>query len=528
MLRERARRSALVLMAVLPLALAAACGGHPTAAPPPAGAAPARSQELTPAQAAYQLLEDLNVASPPDMPAGLPLVFKSVQPLQDSDRTWSVRARFEIGFARDEQSSRRWQSSDTPPDGDIGIWLFDTSALARTYFDHAVEIATGAVGATVLDRFEMPNSARPATCITFSVTIAESPMAGAGCGVLVDTAVVEVDLMQPGSQPQGTRDQVIALTRTGVGYVEAVQAAAARRAGLPPTRPVVRIGWLAASDAGFQAGLRRDFLGRMDMLGYHRGQDMFLDYRFADGQPERLPALAAELVADRVDEIVAVDVPAAQVASKATSAIPIVVLGSMDPVAEGLATSVAHPGGNVTGMLIQDPPEIYGKRLEILADGLPGLRRVAVLGERFDGPGWDDLERVARTRGIELVRIPVATAADIDPALDKVRQSGVQAIVEFHGNTEFWERYKRFQLVEHLPLMFDGPSGGPITYAGNPRARFARAADFVDRIRARARPADLPFERPAVFTLTIDLVVARAWGLDISPTLVARADQVWK
>jgi putative ABC transport system substrate-binding protein len=520
------RRVLALLVLVWIALLVTGCGGHPAASPPAAGAAPARSQDLTPLQAAYQFLEDLYADQTlPGLPPDLRSQIGGQVGVDDIDRAWNVRGvtRVEVEHTTGQRSARG--INEMPPAA-VEFRVFETTDAAHAYFDHAEEFAVRRFQARVGDHFVLSDSRYPATCIT-----ATSPrfpgLVAAGCAVVVDTVVVQGTWLPMEGVSLTPEEGAGLITRLGVEHLEARRDAAARRAATPPTRPVLRVGWIASTPfAG--PGSRGPFLARMEQLGYHRGQDFFLDYRFADNEPERLPSLAAELVSDHVGQLVAVDVAAARAARRATSTIPIVILGSQDPVAEGLAASVTHPGGNVTGMLVQDPPEIYGKRLDIMADAFPDRRRVAVIGDRFDGPGWDDVERVARARGIELVRAPLGSPPDVEQALATVVQAGARAVLEFHGNVANWNRYQRFQAEQHLPFLYDGQNDAAgVSYAGNPQARFARAADFVDRIRQGASPADLPFERVQSYLLLIDLSDARAWGFEIAPTVVAQADNIW-
>ena len=272
-------------------------------------------------------------------------------------------------------------------------------------------------------------------------------------------------------------------------------------------------------------------------LGYVEGRTVVIEYRDAKGKSERLPALAAELVALKVDVIVAPSTPAALVAKQATRTLPIVFIAGADPVTDGLVISVARPGGNVTG-LSNLAPELVGKRLELLTQVVPGVDRVAVLwqpgafGERTDKDMLKAADVAARALGVRLQVVEVRGLADVDRALSDMTRARAGALTVFGSPMFFNERRRLVDLVakNRLPAVY-GPrefvdAGGLMAYGPNFPDMYRRAAIYVDKILKGAKPADLPVEQPTKFELVINLKTAKALGLTIPPSLLGRADEV--
>ena len=304
----------------------------------------------------------------------------------------------------------------------------------------------------------------------------------------------------------------------------------AARAQQPPAK-TARIGLLffvptPLLDEAFRQGLRE--------LGYIEGQNIAIEYRSAEGKSERLPGLAAELVRLKVDVIVAASPPATEAAKRATSTIPIVFAVSGDPVAEGLVTSLARPGGNITG-LATISPELVGKQLEMLKGVAPKVTRVAVLQNPSTGlhpVALRQAEDAARALGVQLQILEARTPSEIDAAfaaMSSQRAGGVLVL------RDAMFRAQRAQIValaakSRLPAVYgfreQAEAGGLMAYGASVPQLFRRAATYVDKILKGAKPAELPVEQPTKYELVINLKTARTLGLTIPPSLLRRADQI--
>jgi putative ABC transport system substrate-binding protein len=299
---------------------------------------------------------------------------------------------------------------------------------------------------------------------------------------------------------------------------------------------VARIGWLAANLAAsphlpeaFRQGLRD--------LGYVEGRNVVIEYRDAEGKPERLPALAAELVALKVDVIVAGGTPQALAAKQATRTIPILFPVATDPITDGLVTSLARPGGNVTGLSFL-APELVGKRLELLKQAVPGVSRVAVLwqpgglGERTEKDMLKGAEVAARALGVRLQFVEARGPADFDRAFSEMTRARADALTVLSSSMLFNERRRLVDLAvkNRLPAVYPYreavDAGGLMAYGANVADLWRRAATYVDRILKGTKPGDLPVEQPTKFELVINLKTAKALGLTIPPSLLGRADEV--
>jgi putative ABC transport system substrate-binding protein len=299
---------------------------------------------------------------------------------------------------------------------------------------------------------------------------------------------------------------------------------------------IARIGFLALNLAP-SLHLREAFRQGLRDLGYVEGRSLVIEYRDAEGKPERLPALAAELVALKVDVILASGEPHALAAKQATKTIPIVFTVAADPVASGLVTSLARPGGNVTG-LSSVAPELVGKRLELLKQAVPGVSRVAVLwqpggaDERTEKDLLKEAEVVARTLGVRLQFVEARGPADFDRAFSDMTRARAGALTVL-GSSMFVNERKRLvglAAKHRLPAVYTSresvDAGGLMAYGANFADLFRRAATYVDKILKGAEPADLPVEQPTKFELVINLKAAKALGLAIPPSLLGRADEV--
>jgi putative ABC transport system substrate-binding protein len=267
-------------------------------------------------------------------------------------------------------------------------------------------------------------------------------------------------------------------------------------------------------------------------LGYVDGRDLVIESRFADGKADRLPALAAELVALQVDVIVAANTPSAKATKAATATIPIVFIGGSDPVGQGLVASLARPGGNVTGVTSSPGPEIAGKGLELFKEAVPRISRVAVLysGEQVNEPALSVQRRVAPKLGITLLPHDDArTLAELTAALAALTRERADGLFLL-GSDNRIPVILEFATRNRLPTMCDDgdlvEEGALMSYYSNPLDVRRRAARFVDKILKGAEPRDMPVERPTKFDLVVNLKTAKALGVTIAPSILARADQI--
>ena len=272
----------------------------------------------------------------------------------------------------------------------------------------------------------------------------------------------------------------------------------------------------------------------LEEFGYIEGRNLILDSRWADGRSDRLRPLAAELIRGNPDVIVANLNEAIAAAKAATSSIPIVMANSLDPVEVGLVTSLARPGGNVTGMAIQ-APQLTGKQLELLKQTVPGLRTVALLWEpAFPGivAYYGIAQAAARDLDVTLRSFEVRQLQDIDGVLAAIKRARCDALYVSPTGPLF-ARYPliiefaaKNRLPAIYPVLYFVERGGLMSYGANLDATWHQVARYVDRILKGAKPANLPVEQPTKFELAINLKTARALGLTIPPSLLERADQV--
>ena len=302
-----------------------------------------------------------------------------------------------------------------------------------------------------------------------------------------------------------------------------------------PSAKVYRIGVVRVATASASASESEAFTQRLRELGYTEGQNLVIEARFAHGQAERFPALVAELVRLQVDCLVVGGTEATRVAKQATSTIPIVMINaSDDPVRLGLITSLARPGGNITG-IIDISEQLAGKRLELLKEAFPHIARVAHLSDKNISASATDLQEVeaaARLVGVRIQPLQVQGPEELEQAFRAAREARAEALIVVHHGFPNSHRERIVQLVDtiRLPVMYIRATfvevGGLMSYADDPRDRARRAATFVDKIFKGAKPADLPVERPTKFELVINLKAAKAFGLTIPPALLFQADKV--
>jgi len=298
-----------------------------------------------------------------------------------------------------------------------------------------------------------------------------------------------------------------------------------------PSAKVATIGYLSLAGS---VPLAEAFRQGLQDLGYVEGKTIAIVYRSAEGKPERLPALAAELVQLPVDVIVATTGLGAQAAKNTTTTIPIVMVSGADPVAIGLVTSLARPGGNITGLSLMNA-ELAGKQLQLLKEATASLARVAVLWNARDAVMtniFSEIQTAAPGLGVTVRPLGVQEAKDIDSAIATMTEERPDALFMITDvlTSKFTRQVVDFAAQHQLPTMFQssGPvaEGGLMYYGPSSTDAYRRAAYYVDRILKGAKPGDLPVEQPTKFELVVNLKTAKALGITIPPTLLMLADKV--
>jgi putative tryptophan/tyrosine transport system substrate-binding protein len=303
-----------------------------------------------------------------------------------------------------------------------------------------------------------------------------------------------------------------------------------------PSKRTYRIGYLAAGWGSGTAYLRtlEAFRQGLRELGWVEGQNVVIEYRFAEGRSERLPALAEELVRLNMDVIAASPTPAALAAKNATRTIPIVGMSLTEPVEVGLVASLARPGGNVTGVAYGFGTDIFGKQLELLKEVTPEVQRVAVLSNPGNSPTqplmMGSVERSARSLGLQLQLLEARGPDEFDVAFAAMTKERAGALLLTGDSMFFLHRARLAELAvrNRLPSMSTQgqwvEAGGLMSYGPSFPDLYRRAATYVDKILKGARPADLSIEQPTKFELVINLKTARALGLTVPQSLVLRAE----
>ena len=310
------------------------------------------------------------------------------------------------------------------------------------------------------------------------------------------------------------------------GLLAAPLAAEAQQPG-----KVYRIGYLSTSSdspvEAFRDGLRE--------LGWVEGRDIVIDYRLAEGRPDRLPDLAAELVRLKVDVMVGGGTLVAVAAKNATGAVPIVVIGAGDPVALGLIESLARPGGNFTGLSFSVGMDTFGKELELLKETVPKVRRVAILSNPANPAHAltiGNVKAAAQSCGVRLQLLEAGEPNQFDGAFAAMAKARAEALLVAAEPMFSLHRARLADLAakNRLPAAYGYrahvEAGGLMSYGPRVPDLFRRAATYVDKILRGTKPADLPVEQPTKFELVINLKTAKALGLTIPPSLLGRADEV--
>ena len=301
-----------------------------------------------------------------------------------------------------------------------------------------------------------------------------------------------------------------------------------------PPGKVPRIGVLVVATRSFFSTRIESFRQGLRELGYVEGKNVLIEYRYAEGKLDLLPALASELVQLKVDVIVTASPPGVQAAKNATSTIPIVFAAIGDPVGGGFVASLARPGANVTGLSIL-APALSGKRLELLKEAFPKVTRVVILwnptssGEALS---FREMPAVAKALGVQHQSMEVRRANDFEDGFQRAKQEGAQALVTMPSpviNANL-QQVLEFAAKNRLPAMYASSefveAGGLMSYAPNYTDQFRRTAVFVDKILKGAKPADLPVEQPTKLELVINMKTAKTLGLTIPQSVLGRADHV--
>lgn len=312
-----------------------------------------------------------------------------------------------------------------------------------------------------------------------------------------------------------------------VGLLAVAAIAQAQQPGKMPRVGILRIG--SPPDP-----LIGDFLDELSKFGYSEGQNIAIEYRYTQGKEDQLRDLAADLVRQKVDAIVAPGGTAARIAKDTTKTIPIVITAVADPVGEGLVSNLARPGGNVTGVSNLSP-DLSGKRIELLKEAFPKISRVAVLvAPSEEGGQLKATDDSARTLKLQIQAFPVHSRNDIENAFNTIKKQSHDAFIVFGSGITFEHRkfladqlvgLRRPAMWPHLAFV---ASGGLMSYGPNFSALYRRAAVYVDKILKGSKPADLPVEQPKEFEFIVNLKTAKQIGVTIPPNVLAKANRVIK
>jgi putative ABC transport system substrate-binding protein len=320
---------------------------------------------------------------------------------------------------------------------------------------------------------------------------------------------------------------------TGTGAVLlATPLAAAQQAG-----KVARIGVLGDTSPPVETSYSgiAAFLQELRGLGYEEGRQVIIEYRWAEGQRERLPELATDLVRSKIDVVVALGPASARAAKNATTTIPIVFVGSGDPIAEGLVSSLARPGGNVTGLAGIAGLAIVGKRLALLKEVVPAVTRMAILWNPTNPShvaAVKEVPGIAQSLRVELRAVAARGPEDFEGAFATMRERRVGGLLVLADGVFVLQaaRLVTLSAESHLPTIYGNrtftEAGGLMSYQGSFVTLYRRAARVVDKILKGAKPANIPVDQPTQVELVINLKTAKALGLTIPPSLLGRADEV--
>ena len=322
--------------------------------------------------------------------------------------------------------------------------------------------------------------------------------------------------------------------RRFIGFAATSLLAGPLRAGAESSARVYRIGFLGNSTAALEANLVGPFRDGLRELGYVERRNLAIEYRWAEGNYKRFPKLVDELLAAHVEIIVTAGTPASQAVERATKTVPLVMVAVGDPVGTQLVASLAHPGGNATG-LTSIAPDLEGKRLELLKQVAPALSRVAVLwnpDNAFHVGAERQAREAAQVLHLDLVSVQVRTAHDFDAAFDAIVSRDARAMsvladrVFLHNRARIVEFAAKRRLPAVYPYRELVDAGGLMSFGPDYADMHRRAASYVDRILKGAKPADLPIEQPSKFEFVINQRAARALGIAFPNALLLRASDV--
>jgi len=323
--------------------------------------------------------------------------------------------------------------------------------------------------------------------------------------------------------------------RTFFGTVAGALLALPRAIEAQQTEKVRRIGFISLNSAEMAGHNLAAFRQVLRERGWVEGQNVVIKSRFAEGNVERLPVLVAELIQLKVDVILTGASVATWAAKNATTSIPIVMGASADALGEGLVTSLAHPGGNVTGMTFLVGPEIAGKQLQLLKEMAPAASRVVVLANRTNrshAAFASELKVAARSLGVQLQMLEASNPDQLDSAFAAMTKERAAALLVLTDSMFFGQRQRIADLAakSRLPALYSQKefvaAGGLVSYGPSLSEMFRRAATHVDKILRGTKPGDIPVEQPTKFELVINLKTAKALGLTIPQSLLQRADEV--
>ena len=327
----------------------------------------------------------------------------------------------------------------------------------------------------------------------------------------------------------GSQRYAVSVTVIGMLFAVCVSVGAQQPAKVP------RIGYLTGATPEGQSSRIESFRQGLRELGYVEGKNIVVEYRYGELRPDRLPALAAELVRLKVDVIVTSAAGLTRAAKAATNTIPIVFAQDNDPVANGFVVSLARPGGNITGLSSLNP-ELSGKQLELLKETIPKLSRVAVAGTSATSPSnqrnLSEIETAAKVFQVKIQYLPVLRPPDLETAFQAAREGKAEAVLVLPGSIFNSHRPQivRLAVKNKLPAIYSHSEyvldGGLMTYSASQRDLDRRVAIYVDKILKGAKPGDLPVEQPTKFELVINLKTAKQIRLTIPPNVLARADRV--